>query len=408
MIKQEAWVMLKHLEKEGLNKTEIGKQLNMNRKTVAKHLKSEQTPRYERRQKRRSILEPYHTYMEERLSRYCLTSYKIYEEIRKQGYQGSYETVNHYVSTRKQTLRHQAVLRFETMPGEQSQVDWGLFGSFYDEEQRRWIKLYCFLIQLGYSRTLYIEFFDDMKLRSFLKGHLNGFKYFGGYTKDILYDNLKSVVIKRALREKDSTFNQGFMDFAGYYGFQPILARPYKPNTKGKVENSVNYVRRNFFAGERFRSLSEINRRAREWLMKINRRIHATTHEKPFERLSQENLMPLAQRAYDITEIVYRKVSLESHVHFRTNRYSVPYQYAGKEVALKVLENRLQMIYRQEVIAEHEIEQHSQHQWITQVSHWEGLKALRYGSGNSQRSAPPKVHLPEVEERDLTIYEEVI
>ena len=101
-------------------------------------------------------------------------------------------------------------------------------------------------------------------------------------------------------------------------GFQPILARPYKPNTKGKVENSVNYVKQNFFAGEEFRSLKEVNQRAREWLAKINQRIHATTHEKPFDRLLQEQLITLAPSPYDITEIVYRKVSLESYVHFRS------------------------------------------------------------------------------------------
>jgi len=408
MIKQEKWVMIKNLDKQGLSKTEIGKMLGITRKTVAKYIKRDKAPRYIRKEKAKGILSNYHGYIDERLSRYCLTSYKLFEEIQKQGYRGSYETVNHYVQGKKKCLKHQAVLRFETMPGEQSQVDWGCFGSFYDEVKKRWMKLYCFLIQLGYSRTLYIEFFDDMKLNNFLQGHLNGFDYFGGYTKDILYDNLKSVVIKRALRAKDSKFNKGFMDFAGYYGFQPILARPYKPNTKGKVENSVNYVRENFFAGERFRSLKEINERARGWLTKINQRIHGTTHEKPFERLSQENLIPLTQRAYDITEIEYRKVTLESYIHFQTNRYSVPYQYAGKEVALKVSENQLQIIYRQEMIAKHDIQTQKQHQWITQSAHLEGLKNLRYGTGKPKRSIPPKTYLPEVTIRDLRVYEEVI
>jgi len=112
-------------------------------------------------------------------------------------------------------------------------------------------------------------------------GHNNAFKYFGGHTKEILYDNLKSVVIKRAIRAKESKFNKKFMDFAGYYGFNPILCRPYKPNTKGKVENSVLYVRQNFFAGEEFTSLNDINRKSQEWLKAINARIHSTTKQQP-------------------------------------------------------------------------------------------------------------------------------
>lgn len=131
----------------------------------------------------------------------------------------------------KQEYKNHAALRFETLPGEQSQIDWGYLGEIHDIELNRSVKLYCFFIILGYSRTLYAEVFDNMRLNNFLLGHNNAFKYFGGYTRELLYDNLKSVVIKRALVAKDSEFNKRFMGFAGFYGFKPVLCSPYKPNT---------------------------------------------------------------------------------------------------------------------------------------------------------------------------------
>jgi transposase len=131
------------------------------------------------------------------LEKYNLTSFKLYEEILKKGYEGKYGMVNKFVNKIKKKLRKQAYIRFETLPGEQAQVDWGYMGELYDHNLKRQVKIYCFVIVLGYSRTVYVDFFTDMKTRNFLIGHNNAFKYFGGYTKEILYDNLKSVVIKR-------------------------------------------------------------------------------------------------------------------------------------------------------------------------------------------------------------------
>ena len=106
-------------------------------------------------------------------------------------------------------------------------------------------------------------------------GHNLAFEYFGGYTREILYDNLKSVVIKRAFKQKDSEFNKRFTEYAGFYGFKAILARPYRPQTKGKVENTVNFVRTNFFAAEEFVSVTDINNKARTWLNRVKSLIMA-------------------------------------------------------------------------------------------------------------------------------------
>lgn len=323
MLKLEEWGMIRNLKNSGLNITEIAKQFNMDRKTIRKHLNSNTAPKYKRKQLN-SILDPYKDYIEKRLEKYNLTAKKIYKEIIKQGYKGKYGVLNKLVQQIKDNNRTKAVLRFETLPGEQAQVDWGYFGKFYDQELKKEVKLCCFFMVLGFSRTKFIYFFDADDTHNFLVGHNKAFEYFGGYTKEILYDNLKSVVIKRALRASDSTFNKNFLDFSSYYGFNPILARPYKPNTKGKVENTVRYVRNDFFAGEKFYSLNDLNHKALLWLEDVNNTIHSTTFEVPFARLKREDLIPVKGSLYDLSKCYYRKVFIDSHINFNAKKILSP------------------------------------------------------------------------------------
>ncbi len=381
MISKEGWVNIRNLSNQGLTKVEIAKMLCIDRKTVAKYIEKDEFKSYERRTTI-SMLDSFKDYIRNRLSNFNLTSVKIFEEIRNQGFKGKYGIVNLYVREIKKVLKNEAVLRFETMPGEQAQVDWGSCGELFDVEKRRTIKVYCFVIVLGYSRTKYVEFFEKQDITSFLEGHNHAFEYFGGYTKEILYDNLKSVVIKRKLRAEDSEFNKKFMDFAGYYGFKPILCRPYKPNTKGKVESSVSYVKNNFLAGRKFKSLREMNEAVKLWLMEVNNKFHGTTKEKPFERLKRENLLPIAgKKMYDTIITEYRKVYKDCHLSYGGNFYSVPYKYAGKEVSVKKIEDEIVIKYREKEIARHILNFNAKGVYITQPEHIEGLKELRFGNG---------------------------
>ena len=146
---------------------------------------------------------------------------------------------------------------------------------------------------LGYSRNRYIEFVTDMSTETLIQCHINAFHFFGGYPKEILYDNMKQVVIKRLLKQSESEMNPKFMDFAGFYGFKPILCRPYRGQTKGKVERTVRYVRENFMVGIRYSSLADLNAQALAWCRKVNNRVHGTTNKIPFQQLSEEHLQPM-------------------------------------------------------------------------------------------------------------------
>ena len=425
---------IRQLRKQGLTISEISRRLEIDRKTVRAALRDEIAPKYERISTE-GKLSGYRVYVDERLEKYNLTSQRIFEEIVLQGFCGRYGIVNRYVRMKKGEYKIKAVLRFETIPGEQSQVDWAYFGEFYDEEKKKHVRLCCFLMVLGYSRMKFIHFFESDDTHHFLKGHNLAFEYFGGYTKEILYDNLKSVVIKRAFRQKDCEFNKEFMDFSGYYGFKAVLAQPYRPQTKGKVENTVRYVRESFFNGQEFKSVVELNGKAREWLKNVNEKIHHTTHEKPVERLSRENLIPVVKR-FDLSRVYYRKVQSDCHFSFRGNFYSCEAKLVGKEVVIREDDfcEQIFIYYRNERVGLHRLETRFKGGYHTSPMHYAEIKKLSEIQSKKARMEKKKekrmknelrvkneveyirsdfdsrqvVQLfPEVEKRDLKFYEEV-
>jgi len=233
-------------------------------------------------------------------------------------------------------------------------VDWAHFEDHRVIVNGAEKKLYCFLIVLGYSRMRYVEFVTDMTTTTLIRCHINAFRYYGGYPKEILYDNMKQVVIKRLLKQKDSTMNSQFEDFAGFYGFKPILCRPYRGQTKGKVERTVSYVRDNLMVGIKYDGLDDLNRQALLWCDKVNGKIHGTTGEIPKDRLPKERLSPM-MREYIIDKINLRKVEKDCLISYSGNKYSVPSEYALKHVTVVVLDNMLAVYSEGKQIAVHRV-----------------------------------------------------
>ena len=181
---------------------------------------------------------------------------------------------------------------------------------------------------LGYSRMRYAVFTLSTDTSTLIQCHLNAFEYFGGYTEEILYDNIKTVILKRALRAGDHQWNPKFEDFFSHHGFIPRLCKPYCPQTKGKIENTIGYVKRDFLLGGTFSSLDDLNRQLLQWCNRVNAEPHGTTHEIPVERLQQENLKPLIGiPPYRLRQEEHRKISREAYISYLGNRYSVPYRF---------------------------------------------------------------------------------
>ena len=227
----EDWAYIRHLRDQGLSARAIARRTGFNRTTVLKYLASPRPPRYRARAPDPELLQPFHDYLKGRLDEFpTLTTIRLLEELRDRGYTGSYSTLLRALRPLRASRLPLAVYRFETLPGQQAQVDWAFFGWIDEDGKRR--RLAAFIMTLGYSRARYVEFVTDLSTATFIACHIHAFDYFGGFPREILYDNLKSVVLARAYLAADSQFNQTFLDFSGYYGFTVRLCAPFRAQTK--------------------------------------------------------------------------------------------------------------------------------------------------------------------------------
>ncbi len=348
------WMEIRNDRKKGLSYKEIAKKYHIDSRTAKKYAESDTKPVYQLSVPKPSKLDPYKHLIDLWLEEAPYSAVRIHEKLEEQGCDCKYTIVREYVASKKKDLNEKATVRFETMPGVQGQVDWGFFENYRVLENGEHKKLYCFLMILGYSRMRYIEFVTDMSTSTLIRCHINAFRYFNGYPEEILYDNMKQVVVKRLLKQADSQLNKQFEDFAGFYGYKPVLCRPYRGQTKGKVERTVAYVRDNFMTGIKYTTLDDLNVQAYAWCQKVNAKVHGTTNMRPIDRLKEESLLPL-KREYIIDKINLRRVEKDCLISYAGNKYSVPAEYAGKDVAVIVLENMLAAYFEGKQISIHKL-----------------------------------------------------
>ena len=294
--------MIHTLKAQGYSIRAIARMTGLNRRTISKRLKEENLKPYKKREFK-SKLDDYKQYIKERAVSALpdkIPSTVIYEEIKEMGYEGKIRILQIYLKKLYENnfaKKDEKIIRFETKPGFQAQCDWTVLRKSKEP-------LYAFVMVLGYSRFTYVEITDNMRGETFQKCHINAFEYFGGIPKTILYDNLKSVVIKRDKYGKNTHgFNNEFLDFSKTYKFIPKLCKPYRPKTKGKVERFNLYLKNNFYKplkaklkNSRIKIDKELlNAHLSSWLIKANNRIHSTIKVKPSIRLEEEKsfLIPL-------------------------------------------------------------------------------------------------------------------
>ena len=395
MLVAEEWHMFREMKEQGMSMSEIARRTGVSRPTVRKYIESGKPPVYGSSGKGRvSVLEPFKPYVRERIEGYNLSGDRILEEIRAKGYRGGYTILTDYCRKLRNDRKVKAVYRFETKPGEQAQVDYGDFGPIEIDGAVR--RLHCFSMVLGYSRARYIEFSPDQRTETLVSQHMNAFLYFGGYTNSCLYDNMKSVVLDRKVKG-ETRFNPQFQDFMDFYGIAVRLCHPYRPETKGKIENTVKFARCNFWNGRTFTSLQDLNSQALQWCNKVNGQVHRTTGEIPFDRLPLEHLNPIQGRPAYVPHVTdTRRVSRDCYVSYLGNRYSVPWRHAGRESTVTESDGKLSVTVDGTVVAQHEVLQGSGR--ISRNSgHFEGLlKKVR--EQNLRRYG-------DVEKRDLSIYD---
>jgi transposase len=401
---------IEEMRRQGLSVTGIAEVTGFDRKTVRKYLAHPKLePRYKPRPGGPTILDPLKAYIEERLAAGVWNAVVLTRELKERGYQGGYSTVKEYLQPKREAARTTVVQRFETPPGRQAQVDWGHLGTLTVNGEKH--RLWGFAFTLGYSRMMMAEAGLDQKLGTLLRMHEEAFRQMGGVPEEILYDRMKTVWISVDDRG-EVVWNPVFLDFARYWGFTPRLCKAYRAQTKGKVESGVKYVRRNFLCGLLGKEpcgLEDLNAQMKAWVWSVaNERLHGTTHEQPVKRWETERgkLHPMGNRPpYPYAEEEPRRVARDAYVAWQGSRYSVPWQYAGKDVWVYESGGRVEIVHGGERIAQHEPA--TRRQVVTQAEHHRGIPL-----GGQSRGEKILVHLhemaPVVEVRPLAAYDSVV
>jgi transposase len=339
----------------------ISRDLHLSRKSVAGIVAGHQQQRAQGvtglpapPEQRGSLVDSYETTLREYLGRYPKMSVvRLLEELRRAGYTGGYTILRRRVKQLRPQFCRPPVERFETGPGQQAQMDYGIYTLDFAQEGRRKVNLFSYV--LGYSRRQYLRFTDSQDMETTLREHVRAFTHLGGVAATCLYDNMKVVVSRH--EGEEPIYNTRFLAFATHYGFRPVACRPRRPQTKGKVERPFYFVETNLLSGREFRSLEHLNEVTDWWLAEVaDVRIHRQTNRRPIDMHAEElpHLIPLPERPYEVAEVVYRTVDAEGMVSYGQNRYSAPWQSIGQVLAVRITDEEV-TIYgpRLEPLARH-------------------------------------------------------
>ena len=298
---------VKLMVEDGISGAAAARRAGVSARTVRRWLKSGQLGRaegggevrYKRRKRRPHKLDRFKPLIVERLKEYGeLSAVRLFTEIRELGYEGGYGRVRDFVGEVRAQLAPavEEVKRFETPPGRQGQVDFAEF-------QTSWGKRHALLAVLGFSRMIWVRYYERETMAVLMEGLESAFQEWGGVPRELLFDQMRSVVLSD---ERGSggglVMNARFRQFARHWGFRTRACRPRRAQTKGKVERPIRYLRGNFYYGREFANDADLNERVARWLAETaNVRVHGTTKERPLDRFEREErraLLPLAARRF--------------------------------------------------------------------------------------------------------------
>jgi len=335
---------------------------------------------------RPSVTDPYADFIREVLAQHPrLLSTRIFQMIQDRGYGGSVVQLRRFVSCIRPSHK-EAFLSLRTFPGEQGQVDWANFGEVPVGCARR--KLSCFVITLSYSRGLYLEFFFDQQMESFVRGHDNAFEDWKGVPRILLFDNLKSVVLER--RGNDIHFNPRLIELSAHYHFSARPCQVRAGNQKGRVERVIRYIRESFFAARPFTTLEDFNRQALQWRDRVaharpwpgdNRRTVAEVFAE-----EQPRLLPLPAHRFDTDLLVPVRSGKTIYVRFDLNDYSIPPAAVGRQLVLAASGTTIRILDGSQEIARHRRSYDRRQQVLDPAHQDELLKEKRKALGSTRGS----------------------
>jgi|SRR2546421_928436 len=354
----------------------IARQLHVHHDTVRRVLRQAGIPAPQRGA-RPSKIDPYLPFIRETLERFpTLTAARLYTMARERGYHGNADHFRHVIALHRPRKATEAYLRLTTLPGEVGQVDWGHFGHLNIGRTRR--PLMAFVMVLAWSRHIFLRFFLDARMESFLRGHVAAFEAWKGLPRIIWYDNLKSAVLERsgdAIR-----FHPTLLEFAGHYRYEPRPVAPARGNEKGRVERAIRYVRDSFFAARSFTDLDDLNAQAIAWCQgqAADRLCPSARELRVGEAFTQEQprLIALPENPFVTDEVIPVSIGKTPYARFDLNDYSVPHTHVQRTVTVRATPKRVRILDGAECIAEH-ARSYDRHAQIEDAAHIEELVAFK-------------------------------
>lgn len=392
---------VKTLFEKGYNKTQIGEMLGIDRKTVRKILKNPDKDDKMEKKPHPSKLDKHREFIEASICKE-LSATRIFQDLQREyGYEGSYTAVRDYVRKLKDG-QQKAYMVIETLPGEESQVDFGYIGTLTLGGKRK--KAWIFIMTLSYSRYMFVKIVFDQSVKTFIQCHVEAFKFFGGVTETVKIDNLKAGIIEANFFEP--VVQRTYAAFAAHYGFWAQPTRVYTPTDKGKVEKTVDYVKENCFKGREFKDAEQAQAFLVDWLNNVaNVRIHGTTRKKPaevFNNIEKEALMELTAEDFIFTDSAKATLNTNCHLAYKGNYYSAPFQYIGMELEVIEVNNLIKIYLDQKEIALHTLWTGEKGHYTTNKDHYPSNKTISLNEIMSRQ----REEMATVGEEALAFFEE--
>ncbi len=351
MVDRKTVFEIHRLKNEGCSDRKIASLLGINRKTVRKYVFNPD-PAISKKNTKPGKLGPYYKLIDEFPEKDPgVSAVVILQRLQEHNFDGKISTVRNYLRKKRDNYKKQkAFIRFESSPGEQFQTDWGHFGSLPYGNTKR--KLYALAVTECYSRMLFVTFTHSRKQAVLHQALTDAFKFFCGTPQKIVVDNMLTAVHERSGRI--ISYNGAFLDFLRPFKTVPHACNVRSPWEKGKVENAIGYIRKNFWPLRTFSNLEDVIRQKDLWLDTVaNVRIHETTNEVPAERFKKVSLSPLPEFLSDCRETADTKVYKDFCVKFDCNTYTTPPWAVGKRVTVKADQKKVSIYLREKLIATH-------------------------------------------------------
>ena len=299
-------------------------------------------------------LDPYRSFIQNTLEQYPrLRATRLLSMLQDRGYDGSIGTLRRYVRRVRPLPKHEAFFRLTVLCGEQAQVDWGSFGKIRIGSNER--RLSCFVMVLSWSRATFARFTLDQTLESFVRCHVEAFAAFGGVPREVLYDNLKSVVIER--QGDLIRFHPHILELCGHYHFAPKPVGVRRGNEKGRVERRIRDIRESFFAARSFSGLDDLNRQLDHWNEHVvhARQVPGDDARTVAQALAEERerLLPLPEHSFVCDLVKAIRSGKTPYLRFDGNDYSIPHTLVKKPLTLVASDRSVRVLDGDDEVARH-------------------------------------------------------